>query len=168
MFQVGEQVLYGVHGVCTVATYESRRIDRKNVTYLVLESADQCGSKYFVPVQNPVAMGKLKPILSGEELTTLLLSDAVRTDVWIQDENVRKQAYRDLLSRGDRKSILQMVYSIYRHKDRMASMGRKSHLCDDNFLRDAEKLIISEISVTLGMNPEQARAFLREKLRPIA
>ena len=36
MYQVGEKVVYGIHGVCRVADLEERIIDRKHLTYLVL------------------------------------------------------------------------------------------------------------------------------------
>ena len=39
--------------------------------------------------------------------------------------------------------------------------GKKFHLCDDNFLRDAEKLMSSEIALVLEMTMEQARDYLR-------
>ena len=41
--------------------------------------------------------------------------------------------------------------------------GKKFHLCDDNFLRDAEKLISSEIALVLDMTMEQARDYLRRE-----
>lgn len=165
MFQVGERVVYGFYGVCTIANFESKRVDRKNVTYLVLEPADHNGSKYYVPVQNPTAMGKLKPMLSAEQMFTLLGSEQVHTDAWVKEENQRKQLYRELTASADREAIMRMVYTIYRHKDSQSAAGRKCHLCDENFLRDAEKLLVGEISATLNIPAEQSRALLREKLQ---
>lgn len=164
MFQVGDRVVYGFHGVCTVACSEQKRVDRKNVTYLVLEPMDRGGSKYYVPVQNPTAMGKLKPVLTPEEMIQLLGSRQVHTDSWVSDENRRKQVYRELTARGDRESVLRMVYTIYRHRDAQKAAGKRCHLCDENFLRDAEKVLIGEISAAMDLEPEQARLLLREKL----
>ncbi len=165
MFQVGERVVYGFYGVCTIANFESKRVDRKNVTYLVLEPADHNGSKYYVPVQNPTAMGKLKPMLSAEQMFALLESEKVHTDAWVKEENQRKQLYRELTASADREAIMRTVYTIYRHKDAQSAAGRKCHLCDENFLRDAEKLLVGEISVSLNIPAEQSRALLREKLQ---
>lgn len=165
MFQVGQRVMYGFYGVCTIANFESKRVDRKNVTYLVLEPEDHNGSKYFVPVQNPTAMGKLKPMLSAQQMVDLLGSERVHTDAWVNEENQRKQLYRELTASADRESIMRMVYTIYRHKDSQLASGRRCHLCDENFLRDAEKLLIGEIAATLDLSLEQSRALLREKLQ---
>ena len=43
--------------------------------------------------------------------------------------------------------------------------GRKFHQCDDNFLRDAEKLLTGEIAISMGMTHDEARTYLREKLK---
>ena len=63
MFQVGDRVVYGIHGVCDIKDSETQTMDRKKVTYLVLEPLGQPGSRYMVPTHNAVAMGKLKKML---------------------------------------------------------------------------------------------------------
>lgn len=164
MYQVGDQVVYGIHGVCCVVDQEERVVDRKRVTYLALEPVGQDGSRYLVPTHNAAAMGKLRKMLSREELEGLLQSEEVRADGWIKDENQRKQAYRDLISSGDRVKLTQMVRTLYRHKAAQAAAGRKVHLCDDNFLRDAEKLLVGEVAIVMDMEFDQAKKYLKEQL----
>ena len=165
MYQIGDQVVYGVHGVCRVVDQEERVIDRKRVTYLALEPVGQDGSRYLVPTHNAVAMSKLKHMLSKEELTQLMDSEEVRSDGWIRDENQRKQTYRELISSGDRAKLMCMVRSLYRHKAAQAASGRKVHLCDDNFLRDAERLLTGEVAIVMEMDADQAKQYLRSKLK---
>ena len=88
-----------------------------------------------------------------------------RADGWVREENLRKQTYRELLGSGDRVRLMQMVRALYLHKDAQASAGKKIHMCDENFLRDAEKQLISEVCVVLNMEPDLAKQFLRTKLR---
>lgn len=164
MYRIGELLVYGVHGVCRVLDEEQRLVDRKKVVYLVLEPVGQEGAKFLVPTHNAAAMAKLRPMLKREELEALLKSPGIRAEVWIQDENRRKQLYRELIGSGDRERLLAMICLILRHKDEQLAAGRKCHLCDDNFLRDAEKLIIGEISVVMDMDSAAAKAFLRERL----
>lgn len=165
MYQVGDKVVYGVHGVCNVVDQEEKVIDRKRVTYLALEPVGQTGSKYLVPTHNAAAMAKIRHMLSREELETLMDSEEVLTDGWIKDENQRKQTYRELIGSGDRAKLMQMVRTLYRHKKAQTAAGKKVHLCDDNFLRDAEKLLIGEFSIVLEMEPEEAKQYIRNKLK---
>lgn len=165
MYQIGDKVVYGIHGVCVVADQEERVIDRKKRVYLALEPVGQDGSRYLVPTHNEAAMAKLRPMLSAQELETLLRSQEVHEDGWIRDENQRKNAYRELISSGDRVKLMQMVCTLYRHKAAQTAAGRKVHLCDDNFLRDAEKLLTGEFAIVLDMEPDQARQYLRAHLK---
>lgn len=165
MYQIGDKFVYGVHGVCRIVEEETRVIDRKKVTYLALEPVGQDGSRFLIPTHNASAMAKLKQMLSREELEALTHSERVLADGWIKDENLRKQTYRELLSSGDRARLMCMVRSLYKHKAAQSAAGKKCHLSDENFLRDAEKLLVSEFSMVLEVDVEQAKQFLRSHLR---
>ncbi len=165
MYQVGERVVYGIHGVCCVADQENRMVDGVRRTYLVLEPVGQDGARYLVPTHNAAAMGKLRPMLSADEIPGMLRSEPVHSDCWIQEENRRKQAYRELISSSDSEKLMQMVCTLYRHKAAQVAAGRKVHQCDDNFLRDAEKLLSGEIALAMDLEYDQARSYLREQLK---
>lgn len=165
MYQAGDRVLYGIHGICRVVDQEERIVDRKHVTYLVLEPEGQSGARYLIPMHNAAAMSKLRAMLSREALEALLQSDTVREDGWIRDENQRKQLYRELVSSGDREKLMQMVCTLYRHKAAQTAAGKKVHQADDNFLRDAEKLLCSEVASVMELEYDQARVYLREQLK---
>ena len=157
--------MYGVHGVCRVVGTEKQLVNRKRTLYLVLEPLSQSESRFYLPAGNPTAMGKLRAVLSREELTELLGSDEVRSDVWIQEENRRKLHYRELIGSGDRVALMQMVATLYRYKAEQLAAGRKFHQSDDNFLRDAERLLASEIALVMELTPEEARNYLRQQLQ---
>jgi len=165
MYQIGDWVVYGVHGVCHVIGVEKQLVNRKRTQYLVLEPLVQTESRFYLPIENPAAMAKLKNVLSKEELLDLLSSDMVQQDIWIVDENQRKQHYRELISSGDRISLMKMVTSLYRYKELQMAAGRKFHQSDENFLRDAEKLLSSEIALVMALSQEEARNFLRVQLK---
>ncbi len=164
MYQVGELVMYGVHGVCCVTAVEERTVDRKKVSYLVLEPRDQAGSRYLVPTGNPAAMAKLRPVLSREALEELLASPQVREDGWISDENRRKQYYREIIGSGDRVALLRMAHTLHAHKQATVAAGRKVHICDENFLRDAQRLLSTEFSAVLGIAPNEVADYVISKM----
>lgn len=165
MYQSGECVIYGVHGVCRVVGREKQRVNRMRIEYLILEPLGHPESRFYLPAASETAMGKLRAVLSAEELTKLLESDEIRIYEWIPEENIRKQYYKELTGSWDRVSILKMIYTLYRYRSEQFSAGKKFHQCDDNFLRDAEKMIASEISLVLDKTPEEARDYLRNMLQ---
>lgn len=161
MFSVGNRVVYGIHGVCEICAVENRVVDRKTVQFYVLQPVDQAASKYYVPCHNPAALAKLRPLLTKNQLVELLHSDAVRADQWISDEGKRKMLYRDLISSGNREALLSMVHTLHRHRRECLQQGRKFHLCDENFLRDAQRVLSAELSAVLEIPAHEVPAFVQ-------
>ena len=160
MFVQGDRVVYGIHGVCSVVDLQTRRVDKKDIEYYVLEPVDQPGTRYFVPTQNKAAAAKLQPILTREALDELLHSEDVDKNAWIEDEGRRKQYYRELINSGDRTALVCMVRTLHKQKKTQLSAGRKFHLCDENFLRDAQKLLSSEFALVLGIQAGEVEDYV--------
>lgn len=165
MYQICDRVVYGIHGVCQVVALEERTVDRKKVVYLALEPVGQGGSRYLIPTHNEAAMGKLRKMLNAEELKAMLSAEQIRRGEWIPDENRRKQTYREQIAGGDRMVLLEMICTIYRHKEMQIAAGKKVHLCDENFLRDAERLVAGELAIAMEISLPEALSLLREHLK---
>lgn len=166
MFQVGQRVIYGIHGVCQIVDISVKTLGKEKVRYYVLEPVEQPGARYFIPTDKPAAVAKLSPILSRHDLYSLLQEQLHPEEVWIHDENQRKNKYRELISGGDRRALLAMIQALHNHKKKQAEMGRKFHLCDENFLRDAEKLLASEFSMVLEMSVEDTVQYIVNTILP--
>lgn len=160
MFQLGDLVVYGMHGVCRILSREVQRVGRNSVEYYVLEPVNHTADRYYVPTQNAVAVSKMKPLLNKEQLNKLLSSPEATLDAWIEDENQRKQKYRELITSGDRAALLSMVRALHIHKERLWAQERRLHMCDENFLRDAENLLGSEFSLVLGIKPNEVGDYI--------
>ncbi len=164
MFSCGEKVVYGMHGVCRILDIETKTVDRKKVQYYVLQPIEQDSCRYYVPVNNPVAAAKLRPIMTVQELEAILKDADAQEDVWIEDENQRKQYYRQLVATTDKTALICMVRALYMHKDKQLAAGRKFHLCDENFLRDAKKLLDTEFAITLNIQPADVEKYVQNIL----
>lgn len=124
MYQLGDQVVYGIHGVCTVIKHEKQMVDKKLTTFLVLEPIGQEGTRYLIPAENETAMKKIHPVLTQEQLDVLIHSEQIRGGIWNRDENARKQSYRELICSGDRVSIMRALWVLYRKKKNRNWQGR--------------------------------------------
>ena len=164
VLQVGSQIVYGIHGVCSIIDVEIRTVDRKKVEYFVLAPNDQPSARFYVPMRNELALSKLRPLLTKAELEDLLCANTESCNCWIADENRRKQKYRELLSSGDRAALISMMRALNQHREAQLAAGRKFHLCDENFLRDAGKVLCSEISLVLGIPHNEVSDYLKKKL----
>ncbi len=160
MLSIGERVVYGIHGVCQIVDFEEKRVNSKMVVYYVLQPLDQPQSRFYIPKDNPAAVAKLSKILTKQELDDLLHSDP--ENVWIDDEGRRKLYYRQLISSGDRASLIAMVRCLHLHRAQQIAAGKKLHLCDENFMRDAQRVIEGEISLVLNIPIDQVGRYLAD------
>lgn len=160
VYQVGERVLYGVHGVCQVVELQKQTINRKTVEYYVLEPVTQQGTRYFVPSQNEKAVAKMRPVLTKPQVDALL-NDVSTADIpWIDDENERKRCYMELITAGDRLALLGVVRTLRRHRQLQMQDGKKFHVNDAVILKDAEKLLFGELSAVLSVPYEQVESYI--------
>lgn len=164
LYQPGVQVVYGIHGVCRILKLEYQMINRKKTEYYVLEPINHPGTRFYVPTQNQAAVAKLRPVVTQQELDELLRTAGSSESIWTDDENQRKQLYRSLITEGDRSALIAMVSALHKHKASQAAAGRKFHLCDENFLRDAERLLSSEFSLVLGIPEEDIGNYIKSAL----
>ena len=131
--------------------------------YYVLAPMGQAVSRYYVPAENQAALAKLRPLASKEELSELL-SSPLRKEIWIPEENRRKQYYRELVASVDLKSMVDMIRYLRLYRQQQLEQGRKFHQCDDNFLRDAQKILSTEVALVMQMPAEQVKAYLEDVL----
>lgn len=164
MYQVGQKVIYGIHGVCRIAALEVKNLGREKKEYYCLEPVDQQGAVFYVPTGNQAAVAKMRPIISREEFEALIAQQKDREWSWIEDENQRKLHYRELITQNDRGALISTVGALYRHKRQQQENGRKFHICDENFLRDATRLLSAEFSLVLGISQSEVAAYMKEQL----
>ncbi len=164
-YETGAQVLYGIHGVCTIVSRESIRFGKERTEYYVLQPLAQPDSRFYVPVNNPAAVAKIQELLSREALTELLHAPQSRQNVWVPEENQRKVQFREILAKGERSQILSMIYCLYKHRDEQLRLGRKFHQSDEAFLKDAQKLMNAEISHVMEIPTAQVGEFIRKTMQ---
>ena len=164
MYEIGQQVLYGIHGECRIIDIESMRFGKARAKYYTLEPVEQPGARFYIPVENEAAVAKLRPLLSREELLELLHSGEVQNAPWIADENQRKLRFRELINSGDRAQLMGMIGALHRHRKAQNAAGRKFHQSDENFLHDAEKLLNAEFAQVFGLDVKEVNSFLLREL----
>lgn len=166
MFEVGSMVLYGSDGVCTVQSVVHKDVGGVSGEYYVLEPVYRKKSTVFVPLDNERLTGRMRNILSAEELFELIEAVPQEPLLWIEDEAERKATYRGVITRGDCMELMRLVKTLKLHREKQEERGKKLHACDDRYLKTAEKMINDEFALVLGIEPDQVQAYLAERLEP--
>lgn len=165
MFKAGDTVLYGAHGVCRIESIEEKRFDRETKEYFILRPIFDTKAVIYVPTQNQALTAKMKEVLSKEKIHEIIDAMPVQETNWIEDETERKLYYRDLLESADRAELARMIKTIYEYKQEQSARGKKLHLADERFFKDAEKLLYDEFALVLGIARTEVLPFIRKRIQ---
>lgn len=167
MYNIGDNILYGMSGVMTVLDVRQEKILGEEKTYYVLcEQGGKSTSLTYVPVENDKLTASMHPLLTASEAREAVSAARSCPDLdWMEDSRARAEYYRGVLRSADRCRILVMIRTIHNTGLRRAEMGKKNFLTDENIMRKAEGLIAREFSISLGITQDQVHEIIRDDVK---
>ena len=161
MLTVGQTVVYGTQGVCTVKEISMLKLGKTKGEYYALSPIDDPGSTVYVPTANEKLMSKLRPVLTGEEADALI-TEAVREPLeWIESDAERKSACDDIVKNGDRKQLMRLVGMLYRRRELLKDQKKHFHNVDAQYLQTAERMLHGELAYALGIAVDDVADYIR-------
>lgn len=160
MFKKNDTVLYGSEGVCAVNDITQRQFKDCIMQYYVLKPVYKEGATVFVPVENKDLVAKMKRILSVEDIHQLIEDMPHQTIEWIDNDNLRKEKYREILKNGNRKQLIQLIRTIYLKQEELKKIGKKIHATDDNIFKEAERILYEKFAYVLNIHKEEVVPFI--------
>ncbi len=164
MFQIGQTVLYGMEGVCTIEERKKMKVGHTRAFYYVLRPVFRPTSTIFVPEDNELLLSKMRPVLSQEEITMLLREVPQEELAWIEDPNERKLEYQKILNGGERLWLVRLIRALYLRRQLLQSRGKHLRTGDEQMLRDAEKLLNDEFALVLNISQNEVPEYIRSQI----
>jgi len=164
MFEINDIILYGNDGVCTLTDIVSKDINGKQADYYALCPVYDGSATIFVPIDNEKLTSRMRKVISKDEINKLIRSMPEEETIWIENESERKEKYKAIIAAGDRKKLVQIIKTLYLHQNNQKAKGRKLHLCDERFLKDAEKILYDEFALVLGIERSQVLPFIMQQV----
>ena len=162
MFKPGDLVRYGGFGVCKVEETKKMEMARVEEEYYVLSPMFKSGVLY-VPSANEELVGRMLPLLTPEEIYSVVEKVKNMEIEWIRDFRRRSENAKKALNSGDRADALFLIKNAWAKRVGQITEIRRSHTTDDYFLRDAQLLIFNEFSFVLGKSVEEIAAWVRKE-----
>lgn len=160
MFQVGDTVVYGTIGVCTVEGITVKEIARVKKQYYVLRPMSQGNSAVYVPLDNEELLAKVRGVLSAEELKEAFGAAKETALPWQENDVLRREQFSNVLARGERCEQLQVLCAILYRQKQLAENGKRLHVADERQMKELYRLLTEEIAVSFGITAEEATAYL--------
>lgn len=152
MFQINDIVVYGAQGVCQIVGIDRQKVDRASKDYFVLKPKNDPNATFYVPTWNEKAWGKMRKVMTKADVDALIDAMPGKPPHWIANETERKETYRKILAAGDQAAIISMVQALYLHKKERQVEGKRLHMSDEYFMKDAELLLYNEWQYVLNVD----------------
>ena len=106
----------------------------------------------------------MREILSADQIYSIIKELPDKDPVWIDDDNIRKAKYQEIIDEGDRSKIMLIIKTLYRHRLSQEEKGRRLHQADEYILNQAEKLLHNEFALVLDIKPEEVVPFIMKQI----
>lgn len=165
MFKLNDVVIYGTQGVCRITGTEEKELMGAKKEFWVLKPIEKENATFFVPTDNQTVLSKLRRVLSKQEVEEIIaLIDGAEPN-WIENEGERRERFKKIISEGDRIELIKMAKGIFAQKKKREAEGKKLHIPDERFLKDAERMIQGEFKYVLQMTIAELKKYVFERAK---
>lgn len=162
MYQLGDVVAYGSTGVCRITALTERELHGTKTQYYQLEPQREHGATVLVPVDNDTLLRRMRPVLTAEQIDTLLRTLPEAPSEWCDNEQERKARCREVPCSGDAYALARLACSAYRQRQALAAQGKRLRQSDEAMWKDAERLLCDEIAFVLGQTHDEVARRLHD------
>lgn len=162
MFKVGDYVICGNKGVCTVeniTTLNIAGVDKER-EYYILKPLYMGGSTVYVPVDSPKE--SMRSVLKRDEAQRLIEAIPGIPLLVITNEKLTEQTYKDCIKKNSCEELIKMIKTIYLRKQKRIQAGRKVTAVDAKYFHMAEENLYGELAVALDMNRKDVEGYITE------
>ncbi len=153
MFEIGSYVVYRSEGVCVISDIRTENFGGTNeaTEYYILTPISDKKSTVFVPVHNSALTSLMNKLLSAREFSDLIQECKGKTLEVVGDGRARTNAFREVLSKGERKSLILLLNTLYERFEQLSSCGKKAGSAELAIYAKAQKLIYEELATTTNI-----------------
>lgn len=160
MFSVGDKIIYGENGVCTVEKIAPLDMSGASADKLYYHLSPLIGTgTYFAPVDSNAFM---RPVISREEAEALIdsmesIEPAICTDTRFNHVDA---FYKELFKQHSCEALVAIVKGL---KGRMSDKKTKSSRAESTMKR-AKDILHGELSIALGIEVSEVENYICTRL----
>ena len=158
MFNIGDKIVYPMHGAGIIVALEEKEILGKKRKYYIMKMP-MSEMKVMIPIDNIEDIG-IRQIIDGEEMENVLRVLSDETTKMSQNWNRRYRANMDKIKSGDIYEIASVVRNlIMRDREKGLSTGERK------MLNNAKQMLVSEMVLVKDLDNESAESLIEETIK---
>ncbi len=163
MYQVGDYIVYGTSGVCQVTAIgtQSARTGTQR-TYYTLRPL-YSSETIYAPVDSRVAM---RPVLTKSEADALILQfpSICGDPICGGNTQLLVHNYQSAFQSNQCADLVRLLKAIHAKDAAARQQGRRPGKVEEHYRKRAEELLYGELSISLGLPPEEVPQYIRRRL----
>lgn len=153
MFNIGDLVMYSVHGLSKIDDICEKTISNETKTYYVLHPLEQANLTISAPVDSDKVV--MQKMMDPEEAMEILQSFRQPGASWIENSKQRYSQYQYIVKTGERKEIAKIANTLMRKELELHLENKKLHEQDRKLLDPIHHLLFKELAMTLDTTFEK-------------
>lgn len=168
MYQIGDTVVCGSNGVCTILDIgplsNMGKAHRKRNYYTMRPYFDAAG-RVYMPVDCDET--SIRPTLTKDEVKELMDEFDVLEEITISDEKSREAEYKNAVNSSDPRLLIRIIKTMHFRKQSRLESGKKNTAIDERYFRVAEQRLYDEMALALEIDREEVRNYIRGYLEKL-
>lgn len=160
MFKKEDYVVHSGHGLCQVLDLVHN--DSLNKDFYKLQTMHN-HMTIMMPSDN--ASAYLRPILTKDSLVKIMNQSYMISNEYIKDNKERKVAFQLLITSNDIQDTIKLLKMLYHLLEDKRHEKKTLGSFDTQFLQQAERKLLNELSIGLNISKEEALALMYERLK---
>lgn len=167
MFEKGGYIVYGTTGVCQVEEITGLKMkgasDEK--LYYVLRPCFQKGNTIFTPVNNEKI--SMRSVMSRQEAEMLVEQIPEIEEIAESDDKERERHYKEAIKSGNPGEWVRILKTSYLRSRKREAEGKRATTVDERYFHTAEDHLYAELAVALGIEKDDVRQYIAQKIKAL-
>ena len=166
MFKKGDYIIYGNSGVCQVEDIMIPDfMGDGTAEYYVLSPVRDTG-RIYIPVNTTKFM---RSVITKEQAMELIAQiPSIQQDEFQgRDHRMLAEHYKHSLDSHEVSDLVQMIKTIYLKNEDLTSRGKRLSNTDSQYMKKAEDLLHSELSIALDIPFNEVEQFIINEIEKI-
>ena len=164
MLNIGQCVIYGSHGLCSVRDIlVPSFLERgKEKEYYQMVSAVDAGSVLYVPVEG--AESKIRDVISADGAEELIDEIEYAPEIELPEGKKAEPVISEVIKRNMVDEMMSLVKTLHKIKAIRLAEGKKFASLNEKYLNIAEKLLYTELAFSLKVEKDDIKKRVFEEL----
>lgn len=164
MFEIGDYIVCGNNGICTVeniSTLDVPDVDPDRL-YYILQPVFAKTSVVYIPVDNEKII--MRKVLTKEQVNELIDHIPDIETIGEKNDKLREERFKECMKMHDCEEWIKVIKTLYLRKRERVERGQKVTATDARYLKTAEDNLYCEFAMALGIERNEVVAFIEKRI----